>query len=1374
MIQNEPLQGAPEKASVSQISQGNESTRSNHDNTMATKDNGTARQSQMAFATDIAQGLINEVRKLQQIIQERDRLIVDLEIAIADSQKDRELSQKQLRQKNATEEKLKEDNWNLEVANQDLQSNQSNLNQAIAKLNADHSKALKQLRVALEQVEIFKAQQDKAAASRDAMKARHDHEQQVLRRNNGTLQREMAQLKKRMDEINTELKICKSKLAIKSTVSSSNIQHLLRGGSNNNDDDGSTHNDGDDMDGHGGGDTSAPSSATSSSMAASTQRALEVETLKQSLGHAHRMMSNLRSNLQKEKVEKIELKKVLGETQDALDQLGMVQQESGRGSLKKNAGATKTKVVRKRGAMARMGYPKSALTTETHASEDRPDTLSISTTPTTEDYGNEVGVHSDFDSGDDDLSIDDSTSNHHDNTSGSHSNDDDDDDNDDDDLHRLDLSPIHQGQSLDMELQLGGFNSSFKPLSFELEETVAKRQYSDKGVNTCSELAATAASFGQQTSSGIHQATSPIAGSVITSGNIGDGSMDDKYIDNVPVPFESQPRASLSTTSTLMHPTPLEIKHSPIPSSGDSTVEKPHHDDQRQAQPSGEGADTAPLSSHDGTVTPLPGSPLPPLSQSAPLATSIDDVVLPSIELKSTTPPTLADQSVGATLDRQDNECLISVPAIVPSTNDSTADTNRSIAEQQHIIDSSQSDSKTNDEDVSTLDQGSVNIVNECPISVPAIVPSTNDSIADPIRSIAEQQYAIVSSQSDLKTNDEDVSTLDQGFVNLVDESSSTPLASNPRISSIYVPHQDESSLPDSDEQHEDLKAPAIGKNVDLALNTTDASVSALQSISEKNHTDGSTLVETGGVNGPKLATILENGIHTAGQDSGVLDDDKVQTSEGVDSKYNYQVDTAASAMDQESGNAKLTATVSDQASTINEMSPVPISELESSMAGIFTGAANDDGTANDDGINDTGDKLAIESSNMMSREEADALIKAGIADALAKERLEAATRRQELDDNFITRSEAEAMAREQTEHAVKKERDRTSTMLTKAQADSLARTYAEQTLQEEQQRRLSHEQTTTSSFLAKAQQKASQRGDLPQSASRRTSQTSVAPIPQPSTSSSSSTATVSSASSSSSRLGKLSNFMKIQPSVSTPAKSNRLRPSASMSSLRRTTTLSSTQQHQQQYLHHQQGSQRHDDLLQPPATSYGSVRITETSTYSKQVPPSKKHHLKKPSMQSLASQKSGMAPSLFSMGDLSKQAGNGDLISAITQTMIGEWMWKHTRKQLGSGISVNKHKRFFWVHPYTRTLYWSTHEPGADADEAKAKSAPSMERHELWRMSLSYLLIPPGEESDNVIQVDPYHNADLTRTVSSTTTDTTPGDHRVDLTSGSDGTPSY
>lgn len=65
----------------------------------------------------------------------------------------------------------------------------------------------------------------------------------------------------------------------------------------------------------------------------------------------------------------------------------------------------------------------------------------------------------------------------------------------------------------------------------------------------------------------------------------------------------------------------------------------------------------------------------------------------------------------------------------------------------------------------------------------------------------------------------------------------------------------------------------------------------------------------------------------------------------------------------------------------------------------------------------------------------------------------------------------------------------------------------------------------------------------------------------------------------------------------------------------------------------------------------------------------------------------------------------NLSVITAITKTMIGEWLWKYTRRTVGGGISEHRHRRFFWVHPYTRTLYWSVAEPGVDGSEALAKS---------------------------------------------------------------------
>ncbi|KAJ9622689.1 hypothetical protein H2203_006339 [Taxawa tesnikishii (nom. ined.)] len=123
-------------------------------------------------------------------------------------------------------------------------------------------------------------------------------------------------------------------------------------------------------------------------------------------------------------------------------------------------------------------------------------------------------------------------------------------------------------------------------------------------------------------------------------------------------------------------------------------------------------------------------------------------------------------------------------------------------------------------------------------------------------------------------------------------------------------------------------------------------------------------------------------------------------------------------------------------------------------------------------------------------------------------------------------------------------------------------------------------------------------------------------------------------------------------------------------------------------------------------------------------------------------------------------------MIQAITQTMIGEFLWKYTRKAGRSETSNTRHRRFFWVHPYTRTLYWSEQDPStAGTKQLKAKSvaieavrvisddnayppglhrkslvvvtpgrevvftAPTAQRHETWFNALSYLLLRTSDE---------------------------------------------
>ncbi|KAJ5575992.1 Pleckstrin homology domain Mcp5-type [Penicillium sp. DV-2018c] len=133
-------------------------------------------------------------------------------------------------------------------------------------------------------------------------------------------------------------------------------------------------------------------------------------------------------------------------------------------------------------------------------------------------------------------------------------------------------------------------------------------------------------------------------------------------------------------------------------------------------------------------------------------------------------------------------------------------------------------------------------------------------------------------------------------------------------------------------------------------------------------------------------------------------------------------------------------------------------------------------------------------------------------------------------------------------------------------------------------------------------------------------------------------------------------------------------------------------------------------------------------------------------------------------------------MIQAITQTMIGEFLWKYTRKTASADMSTTRHRRYFWVHPYTRTLYWSSQDPQtAGKTELRTKSVPieavrvvaddnpyppglhcrslevvspgrrvrftaaTSQRHETWFNALSYLLLrdTPDTGDDNSVTLD-------------------------------------
>ena len=101
-------------------------------------------------------------------------------------------------------------------------------------------------------------------------------------------------------------------------------------------------------------------------------------------------------------------------------------------------------------------------------------------------------------------------------------------------------------------------------------------------------------------------------------------------------------------------------------------------------------------------------------------------------------------------------------------------------------------------------------------------------------------------------------------------------------------------------------------------------------------------------------------------------------------------------------------------------------------------------------------------------------------------------------------------------------------------------------------------------------------------------------------------------------------------------------------------------------------------------------------------------------------------------------------MIQAITQTMIGEYLWKYTRKTGREEFSGNRHRRYFWVHPYTRTLYWSDRDPSSGGrTEIRAKSVAI----EAVRVVADDNVMPPGLHRKSLIIISPGRTIKFTCT---------------------------
>ena len=62
------------------------------------------------------------------------------------------------------------------------------------------------------------------------------------------------------------------------------------------------------------------------------------------------------------------------------------------------------------------------------------------------------------------------------------------------------------------------------------------------------------------------------------------------------------------------------------------------------------------------------------------------------------------------------------------------------------------------------------------------------------------------------------------------------------------------------------------------------------------------------------------------------------------------------------------------------------------------------------------------------------------------------------------------------------------------------------------------------------------------------------------------------------------------------------------------------------------------------------------------------------------------------------------EVADAILQCMIGEYMWKYVRHGM-FGASERRHRRYFFINPYNRTIHWTEHDPST-TEGGKSKMA--------------------------------------------------------------------
>ncbi|CAG8731807.1 11827_t:CDS:2, partial [Dentiscutata heterogama] len=173
------------------------------------------------------------------------------------------------------------------------------LQQQLIRTRVDYSKVEKALSTATDVIEQLKDKEEKLTTNIENLKARHEQDMANNRRHIAALNREKTDLSKTNEDLQSQLEylVNASRIKKKPDVTSNDIYY--------------------DENGQAIGDLS--SEIHPGVLAALQNNNLNVEETLKALNASNRMIGNLRANLQKEKSEKYELKKLLADSQEQIE-----------------------------------------------------------------------------------------------------------------------------------------------------------------------------------------------------------------------------------------------------------------------------------------------------------------------------------------------------------------------------------------------------------------------------------------------------------------------------------------------------------------------------------------------------------------------------------------------------------------------------------------------------------------------------------------------------------------------------------------------------------------------------------------------------------------------------------------------------------------------------------------------------------------------------------------------------------------------------------------------------------------------------------------------------------------------------------------------